>query len=102
MTIRALLMDADGVVQYPRSGWLERFARLGGPGFTREAFRREMSTLTGQVDLRDELAEIIADGGHDATPEDFMEHLAVTENGDAPATTTNWHEHVADEGYYRP
>ncbi len=39
---------------------------------------------------------------HDATPEDFMEHLAVTENGDAPATTTNWHEHVADEGYYRP
>ncbi|HQA77289.1 MAG TPA: HAD-IA family hydrolase [Propionicimonas sp.] len=73
MTIRALLMDADGVVQYPRSGWLERFARLGGPGFTREAFRREMSTLTGQVDLRDELAEIIADGGHDATPEDFIE-----------------------------
>ena len=31
-----------------------------------------------------------------------MEHLAVTENGDAPATTTNWHEHVADEGYHRP
>jgi len=72
VTIRALLMDADGVVQYPRSGWLERFARLGGPGFAREAFRREMGTLTGQVDLRDELAEMIAAGGHSATPDDFI------------------------------
>lgn len=73
MTIRALLMDADGVVQYPRSGWLKRFARLGGPGFTKEAFRREMSTLTGEVDLREVLAEIIAERGGDATPDDFIE-----------------------------
>ena len=39
---------------------------------------------------------------HGATPEDFMEHLAVTENGDDPAATTTWLEHVSDEDYHRP
>jgi quercetin dioxygenase-like cupin family protein len=36
---------------------------------------------------------------HGATPEDFMEHLALTENADDPAQTTVWLEHVADEDY---
>jgi hypothetical protein len=31
-----------------------------------------------------------------------MEHLAITENADDPATTTTWLEHVADEDYHRP
>lgn len=39
---------------------------------------------------------------HGATPDDFMEHLAVTENGEDPAATTTWLEHVADEDYHRP
>ncbi|MGJ0184396.1 (R)-mandelonitrile lyase [Corynebacterium glyciniphilum] len=39
---------------------------------------------------------------HGATPEDFMEHLAVTENGDDPALTTTWLEHVTDADYHRP
>lgn len=39
---------------------------------------------------------------HGATPEDYMEHLAMLENGDDPATTTTWLEHVADEDYRRP
>ncbi|MFH8253070.1 cupin domain-containing protein [Microbacterium sp. B2969] len=39
---------------------------------------------------------------HGATPEDFMEHLAITENGDDPAATTVWLEHVSDEDYRRP
>lgn len=39
---------------------------------------------------------------HGATPEDFMEHLAITENGEDPATTTTWLEHVADDAYRRP
>jgi quercetin dioxygenase-like cupin family protein len=33
---------------------------------------------------------------HAAAPGTFMEHLAITENGDDPATTTTWHEHVTD------
>jgi quercetin dioxygenase-like cupin family protein len=36
---------------------------------------------------------------HGATPRDFMEHLAMLENGDDPATTTVWLEHV-DDGQY--
>lgn len=39
---------------------------------------------------------------HGATADDFMEHLAVTEHGDDPATTTTWLEHVSDEDYHRP
>lgn len=34
-----------------------------------------------------------------ATPGDFMEHLAMLEDGDDPATTTNWLEHVVDDQY---
>ncbi|MER6988315.1 cupin domain-containing protein [Saccharopolyspora hirsuta] len=38
---------------------------------------------------------------HGATPDDFMEHLAMLENGDDPATTTTWLEHVTDADYTR-
>ncbi len=33
---------------------------------------------------------------HAAAPDSFMEHLAILENGDDPAATTVWKEHVAD------
>lgn len=33
---------------------------------------------------------------HGATPEDFMEHLAMLENAEDPSTTTTWLEHVPD------
>ena len=36
---------------------------------------------------------------HGASPQDFMEHLAMLENADDPATTTRWLEHVDDEQY---
>lgn len=39
---------------------------------------------------------------HGATPEDYMEHLAMLENSADPATTTTWLEHVAAEDYHRP
>jgi quercetin dioxygenase-like cupin family protein len=39
---------------------------------------------------------------HGATPEDYMEHLAMLEGADDPATTTTWLEHVADSDYHRP
>lgn len=39
---------------------------------------------------------------HGATATDYMEHLAIVEHGDDPATTTTWLEHVADEDYHRP
>ncbi|SDT28529.1 (R)-mandelonitrile lyase [Microterricola viridarii] len=38
---------------------------------------------------------------HGATPTGFMEHLAMLEDGDDPATTTNWLEHLSDTDYER-
>jgi len=34
-----------------------------------------------------------------ATPDDFMEHLAMFENSDDRSTTTDWGQHVTDEEY---
>ncbi|MDQ4503595.1 cupin domain-containing protein [Sinomonas sp. ASV322] len=39
---------------------------------------------------------------HGATPDDFMEHLAMLEQGDDPTSTTTWLEHVTDDEYRRP
>ncbi|MCS6579215.1 cupin domain-containing protein [Curtobacterium poinsettiae] len=36
---------------------------------------------------------------HGATPTDYMEHLAMLDAADDPATTTTWLEHVSDEEY---
>ncbi|MGV8907623.1 MAG: HAD family hydrolase [Propionicimonas sp.] len=70
--VRVLLMDADGVVQYPRPGWLKDMARLGGPGFIPEVFRRELTTLTGKVDLRDMLAEVLQQRGRSCSADDVL------------------------------
>ncbi|MCC6495492.1 MAG: HAD-IA family hydrolase [Propionibacteriaceae bacterium] len=66
-------MDADGVVQYPRAGWLKEMARLGGPGFIPEVFRNELTTLTGKVDLRDLLVELLQRRGRDCTADEILE-----------------------------
>lgn len=42
------------------------------------------------------------DHWHGATPDDFMEHLAMLDNAGDPALTTTWLEHVADGDYQRP
>ena len=36
---------------------------------------------------------------HGATPDDFMEHLAMFEYGDDPSTSTVWGDHVTDQEY---
>lgn len=36
---------------------------------------------------------------HGASADTFMEHLAMFEHTDDPATTTVWHEHVTDDEY---
>lgn len=36
---------------------------------------------------------------HAAAKGTFMEHIAMTENGDDAATTTTWREHVTDEQF---
>ena len=71
--VRVLLMDADGVVQYPRPGWLKDMARLGGPGFIPEVFRRELTTLTGKLDLRDALVEMLQRRERTCTADDILD-----------------------------
>lgn len=66
-------MDADGVVQYPRAGWLKEMARLGGPGFIPEVFHKELTTLTGKVDLRELLVELLQRRGRDCTADEILE-----------------------------
>lgn len=39
---------------------------------------------------------------HGATPEDFMEHIAMLENAEDPSQTTTWLEHVSRNDYHRP
>ncbi len=40
------------------------------------------------------------DHWHAAAPGCFMEHLAMLEAGDDPATTTVWKEHITDDEYH--
>ena len=39
--IRAVLFDADGVLQLPGEGWMDRMTALAGPDFVRAAFATE-------------------------------------------------------------
>ena len=36
---------------------------------------------------------------HGASPDSFMEHLAMLDNAADPSTTTTWLAHVTDEEY---
>ena len=59
---RAVLFDADGVLQWPREGWLADFTRIGGPTFVADAFEAELDCLTGDADLRPRLEALLAAG----------------------------------------
>ncbi len=59
-------------MQYPAPGWLAELARLGGPGFPAEIFRKEVTTLTGQVDLRELIAEALARRGRTCSADDVL------------------------------
>ncbi len=59
---RAVLFDADGVLQSPRPGWLADFVRIGGPTFVSDAFAAELDCLTGDADLKPRLERLLASG----------------------------------------
>ncbi len=69
---KAVLFDADGVIQYPRTGWLVEMARLGGLGFVQEIFALEKTTLTGEVDLRELMEESLRRRERSCSPEDIL------------------------------
>lgn len=59
---RAVLFDADGVLQWPREGWLADFVRIGGPTFIADAFAAELDCLTGDADLKPRLEALLNSG----------------------------------------
>ncbi len=72
--IRALLMDADGVLQRPQKGWLQELAKLGnGVGFVKDLFVEERQTMTGKVDLGDVLERLIDRWGLAITPQQVIQ-----------------------------
>ncbi|MFT4296009.1 MAG: HAD family phosphatase [Micropruina sp.] len=62
--IRALLMDADGVLQQPVPGWTDEMSELGGgPDFVEELFQRELAALDGSIDLAEVVVELLESRG---------------------------------------
>ncbi|HML50812.1 MAG TPA: HAD-IA family hydrolase [Propionicimonas sp.] len=71
--IRALLVDADGVLQHVPKGFLNDFAALGGGwSFVREVFGEEQRTMTGSEDLVEVLEEVIDRRGLAISPEQLL------------------------------
>lgn len=61
MTVRALLWDADGVLQHGPIGWnwRQELDRVGGRGFSKAVFVAEKPALRGEQRLRDALAAVL-------------------------------------------
>ncbi len=62
--IRAVLLDADGVLQRALPGWKEKLAAMVPPGrgeeFVAEVFAAEVPTCRGEGSFPDELAKVMA------------------------------------------
>lgn len=71
MTLRAVLFDADGVVQQNPSGWLADVRRFvsgrDGAAFTDDLFAAEASAMLGERDFREVVAEVAGRWGVAAT-----------------------------------
>lgn len=57
--VRAVLWDADGVLQHQPDGWRPMLDDVGGPGFAEAVFAAEGPALRGEARLRDTLAEVL-------------------------------------------
>ena len=64
--VRAILWDADGVLQHPPSGWNWRaeLERVGGPGVSDIVFEAELPSLRGEEPMRDALARLLFEHPH--------------------------------------
>lgn len=72
--IKALILDADGVVQHPSRGWLAGWTRMGGPRFILEASEQESLTLTGKADLTPLITALLERRKLDLTVEQVIDH----------------------------
>lgn len=72
--IRALILDADGVVQRPPRGWFLGWLRLGGLGLLPALSRAERPTQDGGAALEPLVAQVLADRGLHLTVDEVMAH----------------------------
>jgi len=72
--VRALLLDADGVVQCPSAGWIKQMDLVSGtPNFFQVLSAAERLTIAGKADLAELVDEIIRERGLDVTFEQLLE-----------------------------
>lgn len=57
--LRALLWDADGVLQHTPVGWVEALDEAGGPGFAEAVFEAELAAMCGTEPLRATLQRVL-------------------------------------------
>ena len=57
--VRAVLWDADGVLQHGPAGWREALDALDGPGFTDAVLAAEGPALRGERPLREALQQVL-------------------------------------------
>jgi putative hydrolase of the HAD superfamily len=78
MRVRAVLLDADGVVQENPDGWLERLKATVGDGkgqeFADDVFATEQEAMTGDRDFGDVIAEVADRWGLTGSRQDLLEH----------------------------
>ena len=70
---RAVLWDADGVLQHTPPGWRERLVELGGAGFPGAVLEAEAAPLAGDGSFRDAVASVVAERGLDVDPEEVLD-----------------------------
>jgi putative hydrolase of the HAD superfamily len=62
--IRAMLWDADGVLQHSPAGWREVLDAAGGEGFAEAVFQSELPALRGEEPLRTALERVLREWPH--------------------------------------
>lgn len=104
---RAVLFDADGVLQHPRAGWIDRLAAGVGDRFPDDVFAAEQEALTGERWFSDVLAQLLEERGVEADVDDLLrlwedvdvdaDAWAVVDDvrrrGVVTALATNQHDH---------
>lgn len=77
--VKALILDADGVVQHSSLRWLAGWVNMGGPGLFPALSRAEQLTLDGSTEFEPLIAQVLAERGLDLTVEDILDHWCRTE-----------------------
>lgn len=71
--VRAVLLDADGVLQIIGTPWQEALTRGGGPAFSRRLLSEEVAALEGRESLHDLLTRLVEELGIASTPDELVE-----------------------------